>query len=115
MPQLPMLPIRLRVPRAALPCAAALLLAAACGRGANQSADSAAPADSTALGPPVGSAKPAMDSGFAAGQKTLDSLNKAGETPASGIAKGIQPAAHASSNDSSPKAHELHVKPTNVP
>jgi hypothetical protein len=56
-----------------------------------------------------------MDSGFAAGQKTLDSLKQAGETPASGIAKGVQPAAHASTNDSSPKAHELHAKPTNVP
>ena len=92
-----------------------LVLAAACGRGANQSADSAAPADTSRLAPPVGSDKAAMDSGVAKGNATIDSLKASGETPASGIAKGIQPAAHASDNDSSAKAHSLKVKPTNVP
>ncbi len=104
---------RLVVSRAAL--AAALLALAACGRSQNQSADSAAPADTNRLGPPVGSAKPTMDSGFNAGQQRLDSLKQAGETPATGIAKGIQPAAHASANDSSQGAHSLKAKPTNVP
>ena len=95
--------------------AALLAIAAACGRSANQSADSAAPADTNRLAPPVGSQKPAMDSAVSAGKATIDSLKQSGETPASGIAKGIQPAARASANDSSAKAHELHAKPTNVP
>jgi len=72
-------------------------------------------ADTTRLAPPVGSEKPVMDSAVAAGNARIDSLKQAGETPASGIAKGIQPAAHASNNDSSPGAHSLKVKPTNVP
>jgi hypothetical protein len=99
--------------------AATLMLAVACGGAKHQAADStatAAAADtSSRLAPPVGSSKPAMDSGVAKGNETIDSLKKSGETPASGIAKGVQPAAHASTNDSSPKAHELHAKPTNVP
>lgn len=112
---MPQSPNRTRSPRTAFRLAAALLVAVACGRGKNQSADSAAPADSTALGPGVGDAKPQMHDGFVAGQKTLDSLKAAGETPASGIAKGIQPAIHAANNDSSAKAHTLKTKPTNVP
>lgn len=69
-----------------------LVLAAACGRGDNQSADrngaDTTSADSSATGPlgaPVGANKPAMDSGFAAGQQRLDSLKNAGRTPANGI------------------------------
>lgn len=109
---------RNRVARRAVAAVTALALAVACGRGTNAANDSAAaatPVDSAALAPPVGSEKPMMDSAFAAGQQTLDSLKAAGETPASGIAKGIQPAAAASANDSSAKAHKLHAKPTNVP
>jgi hypothetical protein len=102
---------------------AALIAAlAACRGGARQSNDTAtapaavaSPADSNPLGPPVGSEKPTMDSAVEAGNKRIDSLKQAGETPASGIAKGIQPAAHASANDSSKGAHSLKVKPTNVP
>ena len=90
------------------------IAAAACGSNKNQPTDSAA-ADTARLAPPVGSAKPAMDSAVAKGNERIDSLKQKGETPASGIAKGIQPAAHASANDSSAKAHELHAKPTNVP
>jgi hypothetical protein len=37
------------------------------------------------------------------------------DTPATGIAKGLQPAVHAANNASSPKAHSLKVEPTNVP
>lgn len=72
--------------------AVAMLAAAACGRGANQSADrngaDTTSADSSATGPlgaPVGANKPAMDSGFAAGKQRLDSLQGAGRTPANGI------------------------------
>ena len=117
--------IRLLAPRP-IAVATALLLAA-CGRGdgGNQAADSpaaasptttaATAADSATLAPPVGSQKPIMDSAIARGNATIDSLKAAGETPASGIAKGIQPAVHAANNDSSPRAHSLKVKPTNVP
>ena len=98
--------------------AAAFLGLAACGGGEKQARDSAAAAattDTTRLAPPVGSEKPAMDSAVAKGNATIDSLKGSGETPASGIAKGIQPAGHASNNDSSAKAHTLKAKPTNVP
>jgi hypothetical protein len=98
--------------------AAAFVGLAACGGGEKRASDSAAAtaaADSSRLAPPVGSEKPAMDSAVANGKATIDSLKQAGETPATGIAKGIQPAAHASDNDSSAKAHTLKAKPTNVP
>ena len=88
--------------------AAALL--AACGRGENQAADSAAPADSNRLAPPVGSQQPMMDSAVAAGNARIDSLKAAGETPASGIAKGIQPAVRASANDSSADTNRLRAR-----
>lgn len=99
---------------AARAAVAATLLAAACGRGADQAADSST-GDTTRLAPPVGSEKPAMDSAMAAGHATIDSLQQAGETPASGIAKGIQPAARASANDKSADTNRLQAKPTNVP
>ncbi|GJG87063.1 hypothetical protein tb265_22440 [Gemmatimonadetes bacterium T265] len=72
---------RVAVPvrRAALAAAVAL---AACGRGDNQAADrngaDTTSADRSTLGAPVGSMKPQMDSGIAAGKQTLDSLHKAG-------------------------------------
>jgi ABC-type glycerol-3-phosphate transport system substrate-binding protein len=97
---------------------AAALALAACGRGRATATDTAAGtlADTTTrLAPPVGSEHATMDSAVAKGNERIDSLKRHGETPASGIAKGIQPAAHASKNDSSTRAHKLHVKPTNVP
>lgn len=72
-----------------IPAALALAGLAACGRGANQSADrngaDTTSADSSMLGTPVGADKPAMDSGFAAGQQRLDSLRAAGVGPNNGL------------------------------
>jgi hypothetical protein len=86
----PLADLRRRVAGATL--VAAAFAAAACGRGANQSADrngaDTTSADTSAqgtFGAPVGANKANTDSGFAAASQRLDSLQDAGRTPANGI------------------------------
>ncbi|HEY0778115.1 MAG TPA: hypothetical protein VGD56_09135 [Gemmatirosa sp.] len=81
---------RPRLAAAALAFALAGPTLAACGPGANQSADrngaDTTSADRSALtAAPVGSMKPQMDSGLAAGKQRLDSLHAAGVTTKNGL------------------------------
>lgn len=76
-------------PRFTLALGAGLALGA-CGRGDNQSANrngaDTTSADRSALtAAPVGSMKPQMDSGLAAGKRTLDSLHDAGVSAKNGL------------------------------
>ena len=69
-------------PRRTALLAAAVIAAAACGRGANQSADrngaDTTSASRTTYGAPVGENKAGNTEGYVAGQQRLDSLQAAG-------------------------------------
>ena len=90
------------------------LTAAACGRGEHQSAPDSTKADSTQLGPPTGSFKPAADSAVSAGTAQIDSLKQAGATPAQGMDSAAARGAAAAANDSArnvPGVPEMRKRP----
>ena len=64
--------------------ALACTLLAACGHNQDVQIQKSS-ADTAAMGTPVGSMKPTMDSGLAAGNKTLDSLHGAGVGTKNGL------------------------------
>lgn len=103
-------------PRRAAALAVAAFALAACGRGANQSADrngaDTGSADRSALGAPVGSNKPAMDSGFAAGQQRLDSLQAAGVRPDNGLDSAAQKVRTSTSNEPNADTSRLNNRAT---
>ncbi len=84
------MPVRSRLGGVTTVLALSGLALAACGRGDNQAADrngaDTTSADKAALtAAPVGSMKPQMDSGLAAGKSRLDSLHAAGVTTKNGL------------------------------
>lgn len=108
----------LRPPRL-LAIAAAAVMAAACGRGANQSADrngaDTTSADTSATGPfgnPVGENKPATDSAFAKASQRLDSLSDAGVRPANGLDSAAQKGRAATRNEPGADTSRLNNRAT---